>query len=224
MDWSQAVRRNREALEAVVAAIFALLAVAEGATRISRPLHRAVLRMLQPAEAAARRLIVIAAHGMVAKAGRSRPMPVLPALRSAKRRPLFRLFDPRQGFPARPRAFGPRLIPRIHVFAGDPRVAARWAAPGPAAAPAPIDDGLVDAGGVTRRLEALKLALAGLPREARRLVRLRARRQANPILKWRSPLRPGPPPGHRKTPIRDIDFVLAECHGLARDALAQDTS
>jgi hypothetical protein len=78
---------------------------------------------------------------------------------------------------------------------------------------------LIDVRPLTRRLDALKLALADVPRQARRLVRFRAKHHRS-----RSPLRPGPPPGHRVTPVLDIDFILRECHGLARDALAADTS
>jgi hypothetical protein len=42
--------------------------------------------------------------------------------------------------------------------------------------------------------------------------------------KFTSPLRPGRPPGYRKKPRDDIDFVLKECHALARDVIAEDTS
>jgi hypothetical protein len=73
-------------------------------------------------------------------------------------------------------------------------------------------------------LQAVKLALDDLPRQARRLVRLRARREKVPALRLKSPLRPGRPPGHRRRPVRDVDRVLAECHGLAWDAMALDTS
>jgi hypothetical protein len=41
---------------------------------------------------------------------------------------------------------------------------------------------------------------------------------------FRSPLRPGPPPGHREEPREEIDFVLRACHALARDALWNDSS
>jgi hypothetical protein len=75
-----------------------------------------------------------------------------------------------------------------------------------------------------RRLEALKLALADLPRQARRLVRLQARREKVPSLCLKSPLRPGRPPGYRRKPNHDVDHVLAECHALARDAERPDTS
>jgi hypothetical protein len=42
--------------------------------------------------------------------------------------------------------------------------------------------------------------------------------------KFTAPLRAGRPPGYRKEPSDDIDWVLRECHALAREALAVDTS
>ena len=46
-------------------------------------------------------------------------------------------------------------------------MAALWPAPQPVADPAPPPDGLVNAQRLTRRLQALKLALEDLPRQAR---------------------------------------------------------
>ncbi len=102
-DWARAIERNSEALNGIVAELFAMLGLAGEATvaRIPQPLHRAVLRVLWPAESAVRRLIIIAARGLVVKlpAARpiSRPMPaganregrsflsLLPALRYAEK-------------------------------------------------------------------------------------------------------------------------------------------
>jgi hypothetical protein len=85
-------------------------------------------------------------------------------------------------------------------------------------------DGTVSALRLNRRLAAVKMALEDLPRQARRLARWKARRQGMPSPAFKSPLRPGPPPGHRKKPKEEIDFVLKECHGLAWDVLHTDTS
>jgi hypothetical protein len=54
MDWARAIERNSEALKGIVEALFAMLGLAGDATvaRIPQPLHRAVLRVLQPAESA----------------------------------------------------------------------------------------------------------------------------------------------------------------------------
>ncbi len=63
MHWPLAISRNLDALRAVVAAIAALLSGHDHL--IARRLRNAAFAMLRPAEAAARRLIVIAAQGLV---------------------------------------------------------------------------------------------------------------------------------------------------------------
>jgi hypothetical protein len=221
MDWARAIDRNSEALKAIVAALFVMLAGATVA-RLPRPLHRAVLSVLRPAESATRRLTVIAARGLVVKPAPARPMPQGPIGRGRRTRLSFQLFDPRKRFAHERLRPGPRALPRVHIFGSDPRVTALWSPP-PAPAPPPRD-GHIDASRLALRLQALKLALDDLPRQARRLVRLRARREKVPSLKFKSPLRPGRPPGHRRIPVHEVDHVLAECHGLARDAMAPDTS
>jgi hypothetical protein len=227
MDWARAIERNSEALKGIVEVLFAMLGLAGDATvgRIPQSLHRAVLRVLRPAESAVRRLIVIAARGLVVKLAPSRPMPAGPIGRGGGgRRASFQLFDPRKNFAALRRRRFTRNPPRIHFFGSDPRVAALWPAPAPAPDPAPLPDGLVNAERLTRRLQALKLALEDLPRQARRLARWRVKRENMPNPKFKSPLRPGRPPGYRRKPVHEVDEVLAECHGLAFDAMKPDTS
>ena len=229
MDWARAIERNSEALKGIVAELFAMLGLVGSATRlrIPQPLHRAVLRVLWPAESAMRRLIVIAARGLVVKLAPSRPMPKGSIIgKGGSSHPSFQLFDPRKRFaelrqPGRRPARNP---PRIHFFGSDPRVAALWAAPMPAADPAPPPDGLVNAARLSRRLQALKFAIEDLPRQARRLARWRVRREKAKTPKFRSPLRPGHPPGYRRKPVHEVDEVLIECHGLACDAMKPDTS
>jgi hypothetical protein len=114
--------------------------------------------------------------------------------------------------------------PRIHFFGSDPRVAALWPSPQPIADPAPPPDGLVNAACLSRRLQALKLALEDLPHQARRLARWRVRRENMKSPKFKSPLRPGHPPGYHRKPVHEVDEVLIECHGLAFDAMRPDTS
>ncbi|MGB9143757.1 MAG: hypothetical protein WCB71_16340, partial [Aestuariivirga sp.] len=97
-------------------------------------------------------------------------------------------------------------------------------APRPAVEPPPPPDGLVNGQRIARRLQALKLALDDLPRQAKRLARWQQRRRAAPDLKFLSPLRPGRPPGYRKKPIHEVDEVLTECDDLACEALKPDTS
>ena len=87
MDWARAIERNSEALNRFVEALFAMLGLAGVApvARIPQPLHRAVLRVLWPAESAMRRLIVIAARGLVVKlaSAAARPKPKGSATRSS---------------------------------------------------------------------------------------------------------------------------------------------
>jgi hypothetical protein len=227
MDWDLAIKRNSEALVRIVAELFTLLGlVGEAAvSRIPQDLHRAVLRVLWPAESAVRRLIVIAARGLVVKLAPSRPMPAGKVIgKGGNSRPSFQLFDPRKNFNRpRRRAFS-RIGPRIHFFGPDPRVVALFPAPQPVVEPPPPPDGLVNAQRLTRRLQALKSALDDLPRQAKRLARWRLRREKMPSPKFRSPLRPGRPPGHRRKPTHEVDEVLIECHGVAWEALKPDTS
>ena len=226
MDWARAIERNSEALKGIVEALFAMLGLAGTGTvaRIPQPLHRAVLRVLRPAESAMRRLIIIAARGLVVKLAPSRPMLAGSIGKGAHLRPSFQLFDPRKNFARKRRRRPARIAPRIHFFGSDPRVVTMWQARPPVSDPAPPPDGLVNAARLTRRLQALKLALEDLPRQARRLARWRVRRDNMQSPKFKSPLRPGPPPGHRRKPVHEVDEVLAECHWLAWDAMKPDTS
>ena len=121
LDWALAIERNSEALKGIIAALFAMLGL-DGEVpvgRLPRSVHRAVLRVLWPAESAVRRLIVIAARGLVVKLkpAASRPMPklagpigkgralpsLLPALRSAEK------------LHSASAAEGPRGIPRASI-------------------------------------------------------------------------------------------------------------
>ena len=76
-NWDLAIKRNSEALRGIIEALFAMLGLdgPETVGRIPHRLHRAVLRVLRPAESAVRRLIVVAARGLVVKVAPSRPMP-----------------------------------------------------------------------------------------------------------------------------------------------------
>jgi hypothetical protein len=226
MDWDLAIKRNSEALKGIIAALFAMLGeVTVG--RIPQPLHRAVLRVLQPAESAVRRLIVIAARDLVVKLVPFRPMPKGQMIgKSIAPRSSFQLFDTRKDFPElrQRRVKYSKHPPRILFFGSDSRVDDLWPAPPPVAAPVSPPDGLVNAECLSRRLQALKSALDDLPRQARRLAHWRVRRENMKSPKFKSPLRPGPPPGHRKRPIHPIDEILAQCHWLAWEAMKPDTS
>ncbi len=226
MDWDRALSRNRDALLGIVAALFALLGLQDGGTLAAIPsgVRRAALRVLLPAESAVRRLIVIAARGLVVKPPPSRAMPAERFTGQGRGLRLsFSLFDPRRRV-APSRGSASRVLPRIHVFTSDPRVLALWPRPQPAAEPAPPPDRRIEAERFCWRLHAIKIALDDLPRQARRLVRWRTRREKTKTSAFISPLRPGRPPGHRRTSLYEVDDVLRECHGLAFDATMPDTS
>ena len=227
-DWARAIERNSEALKGIIEVLFALLGLdgTDAASRIPRSLHSAVLGVLRPAESALRRLIVIAARGVVVKLAPSRPMPAGKVIGkgSGKSSPSFQLFDPLK----RPKPLrvmkSARLEPRIRIIEYDPRICALFPTPKPVFESPPPPDGLAGAARLHRRLQALKIALDDLPRQAKRLVRWQQRRKASPWPKSTSPLRPGHPPGYRRKPIHEVDDVLIECDGLAWDAMKPDTS
>jgi hypothetical protein len=226
MDWDLAIKRNSELLKGIIAALFAMLGDATAA-RLPRSVYYAVLHVLRPAESAMRRLIIIAARGLVEKVAPSRPMPKGHMIgKGGVPRSSFKLFDTRKDFPElrQHRIKYTKHPPCILFFGDDSRLDSLWSVPEPAAAPAPEPDGLVNAQRLSGRLQALKLALDDLPRQARRMARWRVRREAMKSPKFKSPLRPGPPPGHRNRQIHPIDEILADCHALAWDAMKTDTS
>ncbi|MCG6114743.1 MAG: hypothetical protein MEQ84_06030 [Mesorhizobium sp.] len=244
---------------------------------IPRLLWCAILKILRPAESAARRLVIAAARGLVVppppvRKTEPKPAPIDPLLRrfgiaamvgpggaaailprsrgvrrtgeagdssqgtmrsmvegapgapAAPRRLTLALFDPpRHLGPPRARFVPAHSAPRIFV----PGVTEPARLP-PRASP----EDWVSVEGLTRRLAALIAALDDLPGQARRYVRLSARRLAG-TRRW--PIRRVCPPGgrlfrydpaatHPKN-IRAVDEILAHAHALAVYALeSPDTS
>jgi hypothetical protein len=218
MDWTRAIEMHRSALLAVVAAIVALIGGRPstgsgwGAGLIARSLRNAALALLRPAEAAARRLIVISARGLVVRLPPPRPMGERPV--RGDRVPAFPLVEPTPPGPRLGRPL-PRLNPRIRTFWNPQPVL-----PAPHPATRPVAGPLVESAPLRRRLAALEAVLADLPKQARRLARWRARRVGTPLGGPHAPLRFGRPPGSRKRPRHAIDDVLRDCHALALEALA----
>lgn len=210
-------------LERIVVAIVALIGGREGEGGIARRVRSAALALLRPAESAARRLIVIAARGLAVAPAAPRPAPAGLRRGAGGRRIAFRLFDPPLRLQQMRLVAAPRGTPRIRSFWSAPIIASPIVAPPPPAL-RPDPDQPVPVGRLRLRLAALEAALADLPRQARRLARLRARRQAAFPAPPRSPLRLGRPPGWRKRPEREVDRLLRECNLLAHDALRSDTS
>ena len=271
MDWEGVIEKNREALKRIVAALVAMAGLSaavasprvgeDGSARrgdaepsaepgegssprtLPRRLHRAVVRLLLPAEAAARRLIVIAARNFVVELPKPRPRKARPDLKAAhtvlsslgiaivvsgasiphdtaRKKPaparplLLPLLDPlKRVGPPRRRTVPPHAAPRIIFFDGS--VPHRLPSP-----PAPWDQ--VDATRLGRRLAALASALDDLPGQARRLARWKARRDRALATGRRhrlSPLRVGRACGSRgprsRRPVHDVDEVLADMHYFA---------
>ena len=101
MDWPLIVERNRERLLAVLAPLFAVLGFDPRRADLPRHMYRALLIILRPAESAVRRLIIIAAHGIIVKLGAARAFPAglglklkLALEKDAERIPAFSLIDP----------------------------------------------------------------------------------------------------------------------------------
>ena len=83
MDWNGAIEKNRDALKRILATLVAMVQIAGGSSTLPRHLYRAVLRLLRPAESAARRLIIVAARGLVVTLPRPRKsLPMHAVLRS----------------------------------------------------------------------------------------------------------------------------------------------
>ena len=234
MPWPHAIECHRLSLITIVMSLYAMIGLDQGGTleRVARPLHRAVLALLRPAESALRRLIVVAAHGLTVKPHVPRPGPTgLAGAGTGKGggRPGFPLFDPRvrhdslagRRKPKKVPLAEPRIWcfddadPRIPLFLRQPPVPEPVPAPVPAPV-APVADGSVSAGPLCRRLAAMRGALADLGRQARRY----ARWQARPIEERRpsvvSALRPGPAPYLDRKARHEVHAILEECHWLAR--------
>lgn len=272
MDWDRVIERNREALRRVLAMLLAMAGPGCGgqfaffppeggaasgpagaeesrlspALTLPRRLHRAILALLRPAEAAARRLVVVAAHGLVVtlppprKAGprpRSifvrdgkgtgvvlprgvRPGDVLPDLappRAPRRGPCLPLLDPLPKSPA----------PRRPPAGGAPRISMPGVRePYPLAARRqPLPNDRIDARRLALRLLAVGRVLDDLPAHARRFARWRMRaRAAVERMRRITPLRPGRPPGSRRKPTHEVHQVLKDLHYFAFYALEQPDS
>ena len=234
MNWTVAIEKNREALRHVLAMLVAMVGVAGGgsaggqftffpqvdapsqnpalaeksklspALTLPRHLHRFVLRLLRPAEAAARRLIILAARGLVVELAPPRirkpnakpllnrrngygtgvvirpgPLPEWARALAPKRSSTLSLplLDPLKRFGARRKSVKPSAMPRISFLDSRPFNPLFQPPRVPDPLPPSPDDPL-DAGRLHRRLEAMASALDDLPRQAKRLALWQARRDA----------------------------------------------
>jgi hypothetical protein len=220
IDWdgTSAIRRNCDALRRVVTGLVAKAGLVgdrafrhrgsappDGAgeepgrgpsqsATLPRYLYLAVLRILRPAESAARRLIIAAARTLVVTAPPPRP-------RKPKRRGSAFLRKPGGTGILLPRGMAvpgakPRTVPRVHGFPlldplnnplrkparrraqSVPRISVPgFTTPFPIRPP-PSSHDPMDATRLVRRLAALAAALDDMPGQARRFARWRARRDA----------------------------------------------
>jgi len=195
---------------------------------IPRHLWRAILRLLRPAEAAARRLIIAAARGITVtlpppRERKPKPVPAEQFLRSlgiavrmtpaemaraAAEARRAAAAAGRTPVPARRRSvslllFDPLTRPERNGGRSVPAHAVpRIMLPGvtePFSMPQlPSPDDFVSAARLVQRLTALAAALDDLPGQAKRFARWKARRDQG-LTRRISPLRPGRPPGGRLT-------------------------
>jgi hypothetical protein len=253
MDWDYAIERNRESLLGVLAALFAMIGLAEGGMveRVSWRVYRKVLVRVKAAEAAVRRLIIIAARDIKVEPRPKRPRPA-GLIRSRNgtfqskagssksgpderknRPPSFPLCDPQKRSDAdrprrrRRRYNGPE--PRIRILGSDPRIPEFLRGPDPTPAPvaakvAPVKDGTVSARRLCRRLFALVRALANIEREAERYARFLAQPVEDRRPRRERALRYGWPPGYRIKPTDEVHRILKECHWLISELPKPDTS
>jgi hypothetical protein len=223
MDWAMAIERNSEALLRVVASLVAMVRVRGGgvAAFLPRDIYAAALILLRPAESAVRRLIIMAARGLVLKLKLSaaRAFPAgLSVNKDATRVPAFCLIDPLKRFAPEDFEWGEKkeqAVPRISVPGlFDPVF------PPP---PQPPTDDMIASAGLGRRVQALRYALDHLPQQARRLARWRMKRELErqaekPKPGRLSPFRPGYAPGYHRHKPQEVDDILSECHHFAREA------
>lgn len=226
MDWKHSIKRNRDALVVVVAGLIAMVGqwsvdprvkpgddgLRSDPISLSRIVRRSILRVLRPAESALRRLIVSVAAALQGRVGTRNtatgPLPEFAGYVRHNRRTAFRLIDPRK-------RFGQARQPTGFTL-GTPRISVPGLAD--AARPTKADD-IFDAAALYRRIAALDVALKSLPRQARRLNRLMARRaKTEPGPGRIGPIRPGHPPGFHKRSAEPVDDILRDCHWLALES------
>lgn len=196
VDWDCVVEHNREALRRILAMMVTMVAAGAAAVtgEVARPtlprhLYRAVLAILHPAESAARRLIVVAARGLVVPKPRLKPCVPKPRRRPS---PTVIVFPhaarfappPPRPVPARiPLPLFDTLRPPARRLRSVPaRCAPRIAVPGLTVLhrlppkPTPFDP--IDATRLKLRLATLAAVLDDLPGQALRFARWRARSDA----------------------------------------------
>lgn len=216
MEWHPAVEHNHEALKHFVVMLVGMIEVAADISAVPRHLYRAVLRLLRPAEAATRRLIITLARDLSVPPAREwEPTPRKPEAPVYVQSHIGMHAGVKSRFLWKSGAQFPQIVPL------PPRVA-------PTRLPFPLLDPLrrrsrrgrlvIKPGGrddpintfqIGLRLRALTAALDDMQGQAQRFARWKARNDARGLhvvrdangrrrLRGRSwPLQPGKPPGCR---------------------------
>ena len=221
-DWEKSIDVHGKALRWIVMVLFAMAGLVSGAVveTLPRRVHRAILHTLIQAEAAVRRLIILAtrvgmtgSHDMTWEGPGPRKRRGKGHSGDGKRSgdfvPAFPLNDPRKPVGPPKQKTAPGKGPRIRYLDEpfDPSYDRK----------VPMPDDPVSAVRLCLRLLALKAALDDLPAQARRMMRVLSRRKR----KWPTPLRRGHPPGHRARGKEPVDVILADCQILALWALGE---
>jgi hypothetical protein len=207
MDGTAAINHNLEALKRILAGLVAMAGLANSFT-LPRHLHRAILRLLRPAESAARRLIIASARGLVVVL----PPPRKPRPKPATAEPILRRFgiavvmSPADLSAVARRARveggggggGPRTLclplfdPLRRLLSlskgsnggryvpahAAPRILLPGVSEPSPLPPMPSPDDPIDATRLNLRLAALAAALDDLPGQAKRFARWKARQEA----------------------------------------------
>lgn len=227
------VNRDLLALRTVVAALVAMAGFSAGSKTLPRRLYSAIVRLVQPAEAAVRRLVIVLARDVVVSVKALRPHGRPSRKRSASRKTSglnLPLLDPlkRSGC-SRPKAAGvPRIsTPGVTVpFVIVPRLP-------------PMPDDPIDPSRLLARLDALQRALENPDPLVKRMARWQARQRLRMATERTepaprksrhqrvSPLRPGRAPGSLRWARRrhHVHDILEHAQELAQFALERrDTS
>ena len=229
MNWKLAIEINREALTRIVAGLVTWLEAFEGVLRLPRPIYQSLGLSLHKTESALRRLIVIAARGLVVSLAPSRPMPEGLVIKRKDGQEAswrsFPLIDSRINY----RFDQAEALAYHSHYMDDAALHAKFKGLlGPLAVMPASEVEAFSSEAETKslhlRLAAAQRALKNLSAQAKRMARWQARRKLIENPKFISPIRLGPPPGNRRKSKAEIDLVLRECHGLAFDALKLDSS
>jgi hypothetical protein len=208
MNWSSPINSKRKDFTRILAALLAMLGIS-GSKNIER--------QLRPIESAIRRLIFIAAHGMVAKPNVKRMMPkgLKIERKTENKRLSFKLFDSRY-CPPSAQAFGTTIV-KVKTYTRNPFNMfdqIYW----------PQQPKKKPERHCKERIEAAQHALDHLPQQARRLVQTLARNKIKTPPNFMSPLRPGRAPGYKEHDRSEINELLYECQHLALEVVKADTS